>query len=377
MTRSVNTNKSGFNFSELVTVEDPLPGPPPSGPSPEKVKSITKNVRSKTKNDSNASAKPKKVTKKQLAQQAQEQRLASFLDGDMDALPESKSQEPVEQVESKAPTITNTETQQLQISNDDLDKILEGAVSRSKEPKTTAPTITIPKSKSETKEAKETKTKRTNITTNPDTKEQDEKKQNILLALRRYNNSQRFGTYLQENGFKLEAKTLPRKSIEELESILNRVRFAVANKGDGTFSDVLLKKMFVFAETVITKQSGKKANLTGLQQTLWQNEQFLDDLECLKLEYLSFAYVDYKYRLLGTIIQTAMTVNYINTHGMPLSQRPNVSSEIPLPTNTPLNADTPPKPPNVKNNGVETKFIPAGTDYAAREAVIEVPSFDD
>lgn len=155
------------------------------------------------------------------------------------------------------------------------------------------------------KEPKPSQDKKTN------TSKDGEDKQALIMKLQRYASSERFKKYLKEMGFKLTMATLNKKSIKQLEELLARVRFSIANRGSNEFVDGFIQKGCLGLETVIHNRS--KFKVAGTTQLLWQNEQFLDDLEAIKLEYLSFGSVDPKLRMAFTITRTAMTCHAINT----------------------------------------------------------------
>lgn len=142
-----------------------------------------------------------------------------------------------------------------------------------------------------------------------------EKKQALLMVLMHYSENVRFGEYLKRVAPKeLYSKTLAKKSLEELEDLVVRVRFVVNNKNGGPISDGMIKGVFTAAENITTKASKGRVLLQGTTNQLWQDEEFLDLMEQIKLEYLNFAAWDPKIRLAMVVGRTAFMVNAINQH---------------------------------------------------------------
>jgi hypothetical protein len=147
---------------------------------------------------------------------------------------------------------------------------------------------------------------------NPDEdhKASAESKQNMLQVIERYGNNDRFGKYLKTKGFSLcNQVTLSKKSNTELEELVNRVRFCINTKNSTGISDTVLMKLVHTGETVVTENSGGEVVLTGLTERLWSNDKFLDLLETLKLEYMSFINIDYRLQLIAIISTTAYEIN--------------------------------------------------------------------
>lgn len=181
------------------------------------------------------------------------------------------------------------------------------------QPKPTSRAKPKPKTKTKPKEIK------LNLEPNKDKKNTDEEKQKNILCLYRYQNSDRFGKYIKQQGFKFT--NLEKKSLDELESLVNRVRYTVNNKSNGVTLD-MMKNACLMVEKGVSIRSKGKLPLDGFSDALFSNEGFLDDLERFKLEYLSFATIDYRLRMGYTIISTALMVigqnkKMGNIRGMP------------------------------------------------------------
>ena len=113
-------------------------------------------------------------------------------------------------------------------------------------------------------------------------------------------------------GFKLTVDSLNKKSETELTELLGRVKYCIANKGDNHEIDNYIKAGLSAAEKTICARTPLKVQ--GTTAALYANDQFLDDLETLKLEYLTFGSVDYRLRLLLSIGKTGMTMHAINSN---------------------------------------------------------------
>ena len=150
------------------------------------------------------------------------------------------------------------------------------------------------------------------IETDTDKQEQDEKHQNLLLILHRYTINDRFKDFLKEHGFDLKKMNLQKKSCSELEELINRVRLTVNSKHENGFIDSLIAGAVQGSETMITTMSRGKIDLRGLRNELYQNEEFLDLVEQLKLEHLSFVRIDPRLRLTMIVMQTAVRIASIN-----------------------------------------------------------------
>lgn len=169
----------------------------------------------------------------------------------------------------------------------------------------------------ETKPKKTTRPKKTKKVEDldPVAQAEAEKKQALLMVLMHYSENVRFGEYLKRVAPKeLYSKTLAKKSLEELEDLVVRVRFVVNNKNGGPISDGMIKGVFTAAENITTKASKGRVLLQGTTNQLWQDEEFLDLMEQIKLEYLNFAAWDPKIRLAMVVGRTAFMVNAINQH---------------------------------------------------------------
>lgn len=168
---------------------------------------------------------------------------------------------------------------------------------------------------------------------NANQRKQDEMHQNLLMVARRFLNNDRYKDYLKANGFKATDK-LEKKSLKDLESYVNHIRYCAGNKRNNKLTNDSIAGVFKVFEAIITKNSKNKMNLTGFSSALFSNEDFLDDLEIFKIEYLSFMNVRYELRMVMTMVQTAFLVHAMNSSPITMKMKPN-SANVPSTTNVP------------------------------------------
>lgn len=149
------------------------------------------------------------------------------------------------------------------------------------------------------------------------TPEEAEKHQNLLMILSGYYGSTRFSQLLKDNGLIVPVNTLKKKSIEQLEGELSRVRLLVSNKTSSSFINDQMKNISYVAEKSVDMMGYK---CRGFTDTLFSNNNFLDTLEEYRLESLNFAYVKPKYRMLMLGGQTLLAVNAAHKMMMKQSQ---------------------------------------------------------
>lgn len=149
------------------------------------------------------------------------------------------------------------------------------------------------------------------------TPEEAEKHQNLLMILSGYYGSTRFSQLLKDNGLIVPVATLKKKSIEQLEGELSRVRLLVSNKTSSSFINDQMKNISYVAEKSVDMMGYK---CRGFTDTLFSNNNFLDTLEEYRLESLNFAYVKPKYRMLMLGGQTLLAVNAAHKMMMKQSQ---------------------------------------------------------
>lgn len=151
------------------------------------------------------------------------------------------------------------------------------------------------------------------IETNHETEKQKDKVENIekvRLSIHNMLNNERFKDHLKEHGFKTTG--LANKNEKYLRDYLSRIMYCAKNKNTSTVGNTVLKGVLESTENMITRLSGGKLLLMGTSANLFNNENFLDDLELFKMEYMSFANLDYKTNMVITIVNTGIIVNALN-----------------------------------------------------------------
>jgi len=162
--------------------------------------------------------------------------------------------------------------------------------------------------------AKLTKAEIKNITSKPEPTSGDiEKHQEHVLMLSRYGAHERFSEYLGKLAFELKPSALKKKSLNELEELLQRVRTSVSNKN---VSDIFAELSFgaiQAAETLISvSRLGETVRLKGITDVLKDDETFLDLLSLIELENQNLSYVSPYVRMMYTVSTAAMKVHAIN-----------------------------------------------------------------
>ena len=147
------------------------------------------------------------------------------------------------------------------------------------------------------------------------TTEERSRWQSLILTLSRYGASRRFGELLRSYGFTLSASALRRLGVDELEDVLDRVRMCFQQATvEGMFSQAALAAVgFVESAVVSTPALRKRMLLSGLTDSLRQDEGFMSALEQLSIDMGSFVACPPEYRLM-----MAFTAAAGRTHAMNL-----------------------------------------------------------
>lgn len=160
--------------------------------------------------------------------------------------------------------------------------------------------------------------------------EEEQEHIKLLTILNRYASNPRFGEWLKNNGFKmLFSSSLHKKKNGELTDLLKQVRFSLNNRTNDTMIDTMVKGGLETMETLTTKLSKNKIDLTGMTMELYGNEEWVDTLELLKLEYLNFSTMDPKLKFALMTMKVGLGVaakNKVN------QIRRDMGNQQPLPT---------------------------------------------
>lgn len=149
----------------------------------------------------------------------------------------------------------------------------------------------------------------------------------LRAKIARYRNHERFGKYLTKQGFKLDNKMLNSLNGEQLNTLYERVRFAVCNKNQAN----IYKQGASIALTGIEKTGcffGLKLN--GFSTHLNKSEEFHDLLDEILFEHQLMFYTAPEYRMIMLLVQTGATCHYANTlfEGMNEAQRAETISRL-------------------------------------------------
>lgn len=138
--------------------------------------------------------------------------------------------------------------------------------------------------------------------------------QEHILMLTRYGASERFGAYLKSIAFDLRIASLKKKSLPDLQELLERVRASVGNK---TVSDVWTDSIvggICLGENIVESTTlGSTIHIKGLSEVLKDDETFMDLLEELRLENQNLAYVSPYTRLVYSILVAGAKVHGLNS----------------------------------------------------------------
>ena len=177
-----------------------------------------------------------------------------------------------------------------------------------------AATVKPPKKSPEQKKQERVAEKLIEKAADAPSKEDTMKHQKLLLQLTRWGAHERFSSYLKDHGFELTASKLRDKRITELEELLERVKVTIASKHQSKFISTIALGGVGIVENVTTRipRIREKFDITGTSLALAQNEQFMDLLAQLEMEYSSVSTLSPEKMLLLTVGQTMMMANQTN-----------------------------------------------------------------
>lgn len=143
-----------------------------------------------------------------------------------------------------------------------------------------------------------------------------ESKRKCLMIIARYKNSKRFGSWLKTQGFEFNTKALKDKSMDELENMINDIRFCISTKNTNNMYETGATKGVLILENMIRPVY----KVDGLSQVLSNDPMYLDLIEELLLERANYVYVKPEYRLLYCVLSSAYIVHTQHTALEKLSQ---------------------------------------------------------
>ena len=110
-----------------------------------------------------------------------------------------------------------------------------------------------------------------------------EEKQNLIYVIQKYQSSERFGSYIQnELNIRYTGEQLNKKKLYELNAILQKIRLHLDNKNLSNLYDGVLLSSTVMIE----KFSQPFANVDGFSKMIMTNDEFLNCFERVKCESL-------------------------------------------------------------------------------------------
>lgn len=138
--------------------------------------------------------------------------------------------------------------------------------------------------------------------------------QEHVLMLSRYGSSERFGNYLKGLAFDLKHTALRKKTLPDLQELLERVRTSVANKTvSDVWSDSLLGGLSLGENVITMTKLGETIRIHGLSESLKDDETFMDLLEEMRLENQNLSYVSPYVRIVYSILTAGARVHGMNT----------------------------------------------------------------
>lgn len=132
-----------------------------------------------------------------------------------------------------------------------------------------------------------------------------EEKRKRLNIIARYRNSKRFGSWLKKQGFNMTAKNLEDLSSDELETMINDIRFCISTKNTNSLYETGATKGILVAENLLRPIY----KIDGLSEVLSKDPTYLDLVEEILLENQNQIYVKPQYRLLYCVLSSAYIVH--------------------------------------------------------------------
>jgi len=132
-----------------------------------------------------------------------------------------------------------------------------------------------------------------------------EAKRKRFMIISRYKNSKRFGNWLKTQGFEFNTKGLKDKTVDELENMINDIRFCISTKNTNNMYETGATKGILVLENMLRPVY----KVDGLSQILSNDPMYLDLVEELLLERANYVYVKPEYRLLYCVLSSAYIVH--------------------------------------------------------------------
>ena len=137
-------------------------------------------------------------------------------------------------------------------------------------------------------------------------------KASLIYAIKSYGRSTRFKKYLKSQGKSFSDAKLSKMSVDNLKLELESLDLTIADRGNSTFIDGIIKSGLQFTENIVDDRTQMK--IKGTTAELFENDKFLDLIERVKLKHgLPGVQLDPAIELLFVAMTTAMAIHQSNS----------------------------------------------------------------
>lgn len=140
------------------------------------------------------------------------------------------------------------------------------------------------------------------------TNEEEEIGKRVVIVLR-YQSNKMFGEHLKTMGIKYTPEQLRKKSMQDLDGIINQIRLICRSKSAAFDLSGLVFTGTSMFENVVTART--KYNIRGYTENLKADEDFVEALELYKLEKMSFINMSTEVR-----IMKGLALNLVGTYSL-------------------------------------------------------------
>jgi hypothetical protein len=153
--------------------------------------------------------------------------------------------------------------------------------------------------------------------------EMDIERRKLVLIIQRYEKS-RFRDFLASMNIDLSQDSIDKFDNRELEKLLDDCRYTISQKNGNNMIETGSLKAIEMMESFLTNIY----KIDGLSKVLKSNEQFLDTLTELSLEYANLTYISPEKRMAYIVLSNAMMVHQSHEFFTSLSQTEEGKLEI-------------------------------------------------
>lgn len=137
-------------------------------------------------------------------------------------------------------------------------------------------------------------------------------KASLIYAIKSYGRSTRFKKYLKSQGKSFSDAKLSKMSVDNLKLELESLDLTIADRGNSTFIDGIIKSGLQFIENIVNDRT--KMKIKGTTMELFENDKFLDLIERVKLKHgLPGVQLDPAIELMFVALTTAMALHQSNS----------------------------------------------------------------